>query len=109
MATRRAVKLLRREVTAVATLPKLRSPLRWVDTAISFGPDDLPINMAGAGELPLLVAPTVSNACLKHVLVDGGAGLNVLSSWAFTQLQISKARLTRPHLLVGLVPGLSFP
>ncbi|WVZ90160.1 hypothetical protein U9M48_036487 [Paspalum notatum var. saurae] len=78
-ASRRTVKLLRRQVTAVAALPESRCPLKCASMPISFGPNDLPQNMAGAGELPLMVSPTIANACLKHVLVDGRAGLNVLS------------------------------
>ena len=42
--------------------------------------------MAGAGVLPLISAPTIANIKLHHVLIDGGAGLNVISYAAFKQL-----------------------
>jgi hypothetical protein len=39
--------------------------------------------MAGAEVLPLVTAPTITNIKLHHVLIDGGAGLNVISYAAF--------------------------
>ena len=45
-------------------------------------------NMAGASILPLITAPVIANMKLHHVLIDGGAALNVISHAAFKQLQI---------------------
>jgi hypothetical protein len=42
--------------------------------------------MAGAGILPLITAPVITNIKLHHVLIDGGAGFNVISHAAFRQL-----------------------
>jgi hypothetical protein len=42
--------------------------------------------MVGAGILPLITAPVIANIKLHHVLIDGGAGLNVISHTAFKQL-----------------------
>jgi hypothetical protein len=44
---------------------------------------DCPDNMAGPGVLPLITAPIVANMRMHHVLIDGGAGLNVISHAAF--------------------------
>jgi hypothetical protein len=41
--------------------------------------------MAGAGVLPLITAPTIANIRLHHVLIDGDAGLSVISYAAFKQ------------------------
>jgi hypothetical protein len=62
--------------------------------------------MAGAGVLPLITAPIVANMRLHHVLIDGGAGLNVISHAAFRQLQIPGSRLgpSRPFSGVGPQP-----
>jgi hypothetical protein len=49
--------------------------------------------MARAGVLSLITAPVVANMRLYHVLIDGGAGLNVISHAAFRQLQIPGSRL----------------
>jgi hypothetical protein len=62
--------------------------------------------MAGAGILPLITAPVIANMRLHHVLIDGGAGLNVISHAAFKQLQIPGSRLgpSRPFSGVGPQP-----
>ena len=60
--------------------------------------------MAGAGELPLLVAPTVANVKMYHVLIDGGAGLNLLSSGAFKELQLPMSQLTPSKPFSGVSP-----
>jgi hypothetical protein len=78
---------LRREVlSAVLGVPKAAPHQRWRNTTISFGAFDCPDNIAGAGVLPLITAPIVTNMRLHHVLIDGGAGLNVISHAAFRQL-----------------------
>jgi hypothetical protein len=62
--------------------------------------------MAGAGVLPLITALVVANMWLHHVLIDGGAGLNVISHAAFRQLQVPGLRLgpSRPFSGVGPQP-----
>jgi hypothetical protein len=62
--------------------------------------------MAGAGILPLITAPVIANMKLHHVLIDGGAGLNVISHAVFKQLQILGSRLgpSRPFSRVGPQP-----
>jgi hypothetical protein len=62
--------------------------------------------MAGGGILPLITAPVIANMRLHHVLIDGGAGLNVISHAAFKQLQIPGSRLgpSHPFSRVGSQP-----
>ena len=84
LVSRRDVKTLRREVlSAKPGVPKAAPHHRWRNTTVSFGPSDCPENMAGAGVLPLVTAPVIANIRLYHVLIDGGAGLNVISYAAF--------------------------
>jgi hypothetical protein len=107
---RRDVKTLHREVFSVKPgTPKEAPHQRWRSTVISFGPSDYPENMAGARVLPLVTAPTIANIKLHHVLIDGGAGLNVISYVVFKQLQIPKSKLdpSRPFSRVG--PHLVYP
>jgi hypothetical protein len=61
--------------------------------------------MAGAGQLPLLVSPTISNVKLYHVVIDGGAALNLISLAAFKKMQIPIGKLqpSRTFSGVGLV------
>jgi hypothetical protein len=89
LTSRRNVKSLRREVLSVTPgVPKAAPHQRWRSTTISFGASDYPDNMVGAGILPLITAPVIANMRLHHVLIDGGACLNVISHAAFKQLQI---------------------
>jgi hypothetical protein len=110
LTSRRNVKSLRREVLSVTLgVPKAAPHQRWRSTTISFGASDCPDNMAGAGILPLITTPVIANMRLHHVLIDGGAGLNVISHAAFKQLQIPGTRLgpSRPFSRVG--PQLVYP
>ena len=80
-----------------------------MNTTISFGPSDCPENMAGAGVLPLVTAPIIANISLYHVLIDSGAGLNVISYAAFKQLQIPEAKLAPSRPFSGVGPHSVFP
>jgi hypothetical protein len=107
LTSRRNIKSLRREVlSAVPGVPMAAPHQRWRSTTISFGASDCPDNMAGAGILPLIIALVITNMRLHHVLIDGGAGLNVISHAAFKQLQIPRSRLgpSRPFSGVGAQP-----
>jgi hypothetical protein len=107
LTSRRNVKSLRREVLSVTLrVPKVAPHQRWRSTTISFGASDCLENMAEAGILPLITAPIIANMKLHHVLIDGGAGLNVISHAAFKQLQIPGSRLgpSRPFSGVGPQP-----
>jgi hypothetical protein len=50
-----------------------------METPIGFDATDCPKSMTGAGQLPLLISPTISNVKLYHVLIDGGVALNLIS------------------------------
>jgi hypothetical protein len=91
--SRRVIKTLRREVAAGTPTPKAAPHHKWMETSISFIATDCPKSMAGGGQLPLLVSPTIANIKLYHVLVDGGAALNLISLAAFKRLHISMSKL----------------
>jgi hypothetical protein len=100
----RNIKSLCREVLSMTLgVPKAAPHQRWRSTTISFEASDCPDNMAGAGILSLITAPVIANMRLHHVLIDGGADLNVISHAAFKQLQIPGSRLrpSRPFSRVG--------
>jgi hypothetical protein len=84
--SRRVVKTLRREIATVALTPKAAPHRKWVETLIEFNASDYPKSMAGAGQLPLLVSPTISNVKLYHVLINEGAALNLISLASFKKL-----------------------
>jgi hypothetical protein len=110
LTSRRNVKSLRREVlSATLGVPKVAPHQRWWSTTISFGASDYPENMAEAGLLPLITAPVIANIKLHHVLIDGGAGLNVISHAPFRQLQIPGSRLGPSHPFSGVSAQLVYP
>jgi hypothetical protein len=107
LTSRRNVKSLRREVlSATPGVPKAAPHQRWRSTTISFGASNCPENMEGASILSLITTPVIANMKLHHVLIDGGAGLNVISHAVFKQLQIPGSRLgpSRPFSGVGPQP-----
>jgi hypothetical protein len=107
LTSRRNVKSLCREVlSATLGVPKAAPHQRWRSTTISFGASDCSDNMAGAGVLPLITAPVITNMRLHHVLIDGRTSLNVISKAIFKQLHISGSRLgpSRPFSEVGPQP-----
>jgi hypothetical protein len=81
--SRRVIKTLRRVVAVAALAPKVAPHHRWMETSIVFNASDFPKNIVGAGQLLLLISPTIANVRLYHVLVDGGAALNLISWAAF--------------------------
>jgi hypothetical protein len=101
----RVVKTLRRKIAAVAPTPKAAPHLKWMETPIGFDASDCPKSMAGAGQLPLLVSPIIANIKLYHVLIDGGAALNLISLARFKKLQIPMGKLqpSRPFSRVDPV------
>jgi hypothetical protein len=110
LTSRRNVKSLRREVlSAVPGVPKAAPHQCWRSTTISFGVSDCLENIAGAGVLPLITAPVIAIMQLHHVLIDGGAGLNVISHAAFKQLQIPGSRLGPSRPVSGVGPQPVYP
>jgi hypothetical protein len=86
----------------VAPAPKAAPHLKWMETLIGFDASDCPKSMAGARQLPLLVSPTIANIKLYHVLIDGGAALNLISLAAFKKLQIPMGKLQPSHPFSGV-------
>jgi hypothetical protein len=99
------VKNLRQEVVVDAPAPRAAPHHRWMETSISFNASDCPKNMARDRQLSLLVSPTIINIKLYHVLIDGGAALNLISLAAFKKLQIMMLKLqpSHPFSVVGPV------
>jgi hypothetical protein len=57
------------------------------------------------GCLPLLVSPTIRNLKVTKVLVDGGAGLNLISLDVIRRLQIPDGDLEETGMIQGVNPG----
>ena len=65
--------------------------------------------MTAAGALPMMCTPTISNAAVTKTLIDGGAGLNVLSMETFDLLQVPYDQLLPTRPFSGVVKGSATP
>jgi hypothetical protein len=59
--------------------------------------------------LPLLVSPTIRNLKVTKMLVDDGAGLNLISPKVISKLQIADKELKVTVTFQGINPGRSHP
>jgi hypothetical protein len=105
----RVVRTLCRAVVAAALVPRVAPHHKWMETSISFDTTDCPKNMAGVGQLPLLIFPTIANFRLYHVLIDGGVTHNLVSLVAFNKLQIPMSKLVTSRLFSGVGLGSVIP
>ena len=55
--------------------------------------------------LPMLCTPTICQVAVTKILIDGGAGLNVLSVEAFSLLQVPLERLSLSKPFSGVGGG----
>ncbi|SPT21169.1 unnamed protein product [Triticum aestivum] len=79
------------------------------DTPIIFDIEDHPDRTTAVGCLPMLVSPTIRNLKVTKMLVDGGAGLNLISSAVLRKLQIPDGELEETGTFQGINPGRSKP
>ena len=98
-----------REVNAVEPASEARKPLKWSRTPIIFDEEDHPGRTTAVGCLPLLVSPTIRNLKVTKMLVDGGAGLNLISPTVINKLQIGEEELEVTGTFQGVNPCRSRP
>ena len=94
-----------------AALPRLEAtrPLRWSKCAITFSSSDQLKCAVTAGALPMLCSPIISNVRVTKTLIDGGAGLNVLSVETFDRLQVPYDQLQPTKPFSGVTDGSTTP
>ena len=108
-ASRRQFKLLARELGAAVPSVDVSRPLRWSDISITFDQADHPKSTSGVGRLPLVVSPTICNIQVTRMLVDGGAGLNILTPDFFKKMQVPPGRLQPMMPFYGVTSGFTMP
>ena len=81
------------------------APPSWAapEADLTFDSEDHPVTTTSSGMLPMLCTPTICNVAVTKTLIDGGAGLNVLSVEAFSLLHVPLERLSlsKPFSGVG--------
>ncbi|RLN08216.1 putative polyprotein [Panicum miliaceum] len=107
--SRRRAELLWKEVCAASPAPESSRLIKWSGTLITFDWNDHPNNMAGFTLLCVVVTPTICNIGVARLLVDGGAGLNLLSPEGFHKMQIGERRLRLLKPFYGITEGKTVP
>jgi hypothetical protein len=80
-------KQLSREI--VVAQPNANNRLmKWSTSKIGFDEEDHPTSTKAMGTIPLLYTPTINNIAINHTLIDGGAGLNIISIEVFEKMQV---------------------
>ena len=75
----RHFKKVSQEINAVLPRIEVSQPLKWSEHKISFDARDHPKSTRAMGTIPLVCTPTINNIAVTKTLLDGGAGLNVIS------------------------------
>ena len=103
------VKPFFRQIGATSTRPG--APLGWAapEADLIFDSGDHPVSTVGSGVLPMLCTPTICNVAVTKTLINGGAGLNVLSMEAFSLLHVPLERLHPSKHFSGVGGGSTSP
>src|SRR3954466_9975564 len=105
----RHVKPFVRRVSAVSARQGAPTDRVAREVGLTFSSEDHPANLAGSGALPMLCTPTIYQVAVTRCLVDGGAGLSVLSVETFNLLCIPLERLQPNRSFLGVGGGSSSP
>src|SRR3954464_11821614 len=97
------------EVNAAEPPIESRKLLKWSSTPIIFDIEDHSDRTTAIGCLPMLVSPTIRNLKVTNMLVDGGSGLNPISSAVLRRPQTPDSELERNGKFPGINPGRSKP
>ena len=107
--SRRQFKTMRRELLAAVPSPEAGRRLKWSEVPITFDQRDHPDTVSTNGDLALVTSPTICNARVGRVLIDGGAALNLLSPKAFQAIKAPDMQLEPSRPIIGLTPGKVWP
>ena len=105
----RQLKQWAREITAAEPSFDAQKPLKWSSTPLIFDAEDHPDRTTAVGCVPLLVSPIIRNLKVNKMLVDGGAGLNLISPVVVKRLYIPDGDLEETGTFQGVNPGRSQP
>jgi hypothetical protein len=61
------------------------------------------------GTIPLLCTPTINNIAVNRTLIDGGAGLNIISVEVFEKMKVPYHRLMLTRPFFGVTEGSTTP
>jgi hypothetical protein len=83
--------------------------MKWSTSKIGFDEEDHPISTKAVGTIPLLCTPTINNIAVNCTLIDGGAGLNIISVEVFKKMQVPYHWLMPTRPFFGVTEGSTTP
>jgi hypothetical protein len=83
--------------------------MKWSTSKIGFDEEDHPTSTKGVRTIPLMCTPTINNIAVDRTLIDGGAGLNIISVEVFEKMQVSYQRLMPTRPFFGVTEGSTMP
>jgi hypothetical protein len=81
--------------------------LNWSQYPIQFSREDQWTSVGNASLYPLVLDPNIAGMTVTRVLIDGGAGLNIIFSETIKKIGLDLAELITPIGIsfYGIVPG----
>jgi hypothetical protein len=83
--------------------------MKWSTSKIGFDEEDHPTSTKGMGTIPLLCMPTINNIAVNRTLIDGWAGLNIISIEVFEKMQVPYHQLMPTRPFFGVTEGSTTP
>jgi hypothetical protein len=83
--------------------------MKWSTSKIGFDEGDHPTSVKAVGTIPLLCTPTINKIAVNRTLIDGGAGLNIISVEVFEKMQVPYHRLMPTRPFFGVTEGSTTP
>jgi hypothetical protein len=101
-------KQLSREIAAAQPSTNNRL-MKWSTSKIGFDEEDHLTSTKGVVTIPLLCTPTINNIAVNRTLIDGGAGLNIISIEVFKKMQVPYHQLMPTRPFFGVTEGSTTP
>jgi hypothetical protein len=80
----------------MAAEPAIARYLNWSQYPIQFSREDQWTSIGNAGLYPLVLDPTIAGMIVTKVLIDGGAGLNIIFLETLWKMGLDFVRLVTP-------------
>jgi hypothetical protein len=91
----------------MAAEPAMPRYLNWSQYPIQFTREDLWTSVGNTRHYPLVLDPTIAGLTITKVLIDGGAGLNIIVSDTLRKMGLNLDGMITPTSIpfYGIVPG----
>ena len=70
--------------------------LNWSQYPIQFSREDQWTSIGNTGHYPLVLDPTIAGMTVTKLLIDGGAGLNIIFSETLRKMGLQLTRMITP-------------